>query len=450
MRSKRAGKLRFVVLLLFPLLLSCRADAGSGEKKAVNFFPENFESGDKRAYAAGDVALSTGLWRLKGCLIGNTAQDAKAENAALRLSGGGSATMLFDIYGEVKTVRFKYALFGKDKQTTLSLWYASDSSGRWQPVGTRLNVSNPGIAAASVPVHKKGALRFSIRNDGPQRANVDDFEVVMADGSTAAGRADHSKNTPTRDDNLALGNPSNAATDGAHANNYLLVRPQYALSYNNEKGKANWVSWHLSMAWRGTATRCDCFLPDGDLPHSFFHPASSDYSGSSLNRGHLCPSEDRTASADDNAATFLMTNITPQAHNLNQQAWQDLEQYARSLSARGNELYIVAGSYGRGGERKKGGITYSISGGRIEVPAHFWKIIVVLPVGGNDIARVSKDTRVIAVDMPNTHANVTGDWRDYRCSVKSIEEATGYRFLKKIPKEIAVSLVQKVDNGREP
>lgn len=50
---------------------------------------------------------------------------------------------------------------------------------------------------------------------------------------------------PTRDNNLALGNPSAATTN---ANNYLLDKGMYVLSYNAGRGGPNWVSWHLSKA----------------------------------------------------------------------------------------------------------------------------------------------------------------------------------------------------------
>ncbi|WP_212768221.1 hypothetical protein [Larkinella sp. C7] len=49
---------------------------------------------------------------------------------------------------------------------------------------------------------------------------------------------------PTRDANLALGNPSNA--NASQENNYLIEHPAYALSYNRSAGIANWCSWHSS------------------------------------------------------------------------------------------------------------------------------------------------------------------------------------------------------------
>ena len=63
----------------------------------------------------------------------------------------------------------------------------------------------------------------------------------------------------------------------------------------------------------------------------------------------MCPSDDRDGSDADNAVTFFMSNICPQAPNLNQQVWADLEDFARDLAADGNELYILSGGYGNGG-----------------------------------------------------------------------------------------------------
>ncbi|MEG4207203.1 hypothetical protein QUA20_25160 [Microcoleus sp. Pol7_A1] len=39
-----------------------------------------------------------------------------------------------------------------------------------------------------------------------------------------------------------LGNPSNAAPCVATTDNYLMVKPQFVLSYNSKTHTANWVS----------------------------------------------------------------------------------------------------------------------------------------------------------------------------------------------------------------
>jgi endonuclease G len=67
--------------------------------------------------------------------------------------------------------------------------------------------------------------------------------------------------------NLLLGNPSNAASSVASTDNYLMVKPQYVLSYNNKTHTANWVSWQLNKSWIGTADRKNDFRPDDALPN---------------------------------------------------------------------------------------------------------------------------------------------------------------------------------------
>ncbi len=238
----------------------------------------------------------------------------------------------------------------------------------------------------------------------------------------------------TRDSNMALGNPSQAGkTD---KDNYLVERTQYTLSYNNSRGGANWVSWHLSSAWKGDAPRSTDFKSDNDLPKNFYHATTRDYTGSGFDRGHLCPSDDRDGSIGDNEATFLMDNIIPQAPKNNQVTWKALEDYSRELAADGNELYIIAGAYGKGGVNKNGDKKLTIAKGKITVPSNVWKIIVVLPNGPNDVKRINTGTRVIAVDMPNVQSVSAQPWHHYKTTVDAIEEKTKLDFLSTVPVKI--------------
>jgi hypothetical protein len=53
------------------------------------------------------------------------------------------------------------------------------------------------------------------------------------------------------DVHLTMGNPNGAAADINQPNNYLMEKPEFALSYNRDYGRPNWVSWHLSDEWIG-------------------------------------------------------------------------------------------------------------------------------------------------------------------------------------------------------
>ncbi|GAA4013288.1 DNA/RNA non-specific endonuclease [Hymenobacter fastidiosus] len=251
--------------------------------------------------------------------------------------------------------------------------------------------------------------------------------------------------TATRDSHLTLGNPSGAVTNATYYTNYLLSKPQFAASYHRDRGIPNWVSWHLSSAWTGSTPRQDNFAADATLPSGWFRATSSSYTGSGFDRGHNCPSADRTGSVADNSATFLMTNMMPQAANNNQRTWAGLETYCRTLSDAGNELYIICGSYGTGGTGLNG-YTTTIAGGKITVPSNCWKVVVVLPNGSGDAARVTTATRVIAINTPNTQT-VNTSWSAYRTSVDAIEAATGYNLLSAVSATVQSTIESRVDNG---
>lgn len=238
---------------------------------------------------------------------------------------------------------------------------------------------------------------------------------------------------PSSDSHLTMGNPSGATADIGNPTNYLMTKPQYILSYHRDNGRANWVSWHLDTTWLGSAPRQDDYRADTSLPAGWYQVLQTDFSGSGFDRGHYTPSADRTSSIPDNSATFFMTNMMAQAPDNNQGPWEQLESYSRTLVNAGNELYIVTGCTGIGGTGSNGGVTMTVANGHVAVPAFTWKVIIVLPVGNNDVSRVNKNTRTIAVVMPNTQGIRTNDWRIYRMSVDAVEALTGFNFFSNVP-----------------
>ncbi|MGG6292926.1 DNA/RNA non-specific endonuclease [Leptolyngbya sp. AN02str] len=242
---------------------------------------------------------------------------------------------------------------------------------------------------------------------------------------------------------LLFGNPSEAVPSPHHENNYLIVRSQYAMSYNREKGIANWVSWQLNRDWLGSEPRSE-FMPDTSLPTGWYQVTTNDYTGSGFDRGHLVPAADRNRTRTDSQAVFLMTNIIPQAPDNNQGPWERLESYCRDLVRQGKELYIIAGSSEVGGVGSRGSRD-RIGNDRITVPALTWKIVVVLDRPGMTLADVTNDTRVIAVIMPNQQGIRETSWQSYRRSVDLIEQVTGYNFLSELPVGIQAVLETQTD-----
>ena len=249
---------------------------------------------------------------------------------------------------------------------------------------------------------------------------------------------------PPKNRNARWGLPGPAKADPQSKDTYLIDRPQYVLSYSDKKKTANWVAWNLVKADIGRVAR-GAFEEDPDLPKGFARVQYNTYTGSGLDRGHLCPSADRSATEADNDTTFLMTNVVPQSPACNQTGWERLESYCRDLAREGKDLYVVAGPWGSGGQTESGqkALTIGKRAPFVTVPAAVWKVVLVLP---NRAATPNKATaRLIAVWMPNDNT-VTDDWPQYRVPAVEVEKKTGLKFFPLIPDDVAKALKEKADD----
>lgn len=233
-------------------------------------------------------------------------------------------------------------------------------------------------------------------------------------------------------------------TPGGSANDRLLARPQYTLSYNPSRGAPNWVSWSLVKENFGNAGRCDCFSQDQSLPDDVDKISDADYRGALdglIDRGHLVQSDSRTSSVGDNATTFYMTNIIPQASENNQGPWQKFEEFLNDKAElEGKAVYVVAG-----GEypssvtylRSKEGAT------RVALPTWTWKVALVVD-RAKRLADVTSaaDVQAFAIRMPNdttpgVQASARGirnnPWETYKVTIDEVEARTGYDVFALLP-----------------
>lgn len=428
---------------------------------------ETFESGTKTAYADANVTLSTGSWDFNDALLGSLAGDVKDGNQAVRLRTGDIA-MNFDING-VTEISIKHAKYGTDATSTWQLLMSTDGGTTYTQLGTDITETSTTLVTDSFKVTAKTKVRFEIKKTGTTRIDIDDikFEGTGDPGITVGppdtGGADTTSSTtaatprgvtvgtdapPTSGDNsdLLMGNPSNATSAIVMMDNYLMDQGYYTESYNSTKGEPNWVSWHLDATnITNQSPRENNFAGFSGLPTGWFEVQSNGYSGSGFDRGHNCPSADRTSSVNANSATFLMTNMIPQAPNNNESTWANLENYLREQVLDGNEVYIIMGSYGQGGTGSKGSAN-TIDAGHVNVPSNVWKVAVIIPAGDNDISRVTTTTRVIAVNTPNINT-INSDWTKYIVTVKDIETATGYSLLTALPANVRTVLEAEKDSG---
>jgi endonuclease G, mitochondrial len=250
---------------------------------------------------------------------------------------------------------------------------------------------------------------------------------------------------------LTMGNPSAAVADTGQPNNYLMEKPEYALSYDRDLGRPNWVSWHLSDDWIGTLTRVDTFRADPAVPADWYRVQSFDFTGSGFDRGHMVPNADRDkeTSIPINQATFLMSNMVAQAPDNNQGPWAEFEGYLRTLTP-ADEIYVVAGGAGAGGTGSNGGVTMTVAGGHVSVPAQTWKVALVIPkADGDDLSRVTCSARTIAVILPNTQGIRNDLWESFLTTVDAVETLTGYDFFSNLPEPIQ-RCIEAGTNGTNP
>ena len=224
---------------------------------------------------------------------------------------------------------------------------------------------------------------------------------------------------------LELGIPrDNDTTD-----DYIIIRPQYALSYNQNLNVANWVAWELNKSWfSDTVSRYKGkFIKDTSLPQCFYRVIHDDYTNSGYDRGHLVMSLQRTNTIENNKSTFILSNVYPQAPDLNQGVWLRFEEYCNSLCLDSNkELFIYAG-----------GIFNSqlFINGKVAIPDSCFKIVVILEAG-QSLKDVKVDTRIITVVMPNIQGVFKDPWEKYLTTIRNIEYSTGYDFLNNVNTEI--------------
>ena len=253
------------------------------------------------------------------------------------------------------------------------------------------------------------------------------FAVIPATAPTTAIYGDH----------LAFGMP----VDGTPSDEIVLTKPQYVLGFNNTRGGPAWVSWTLDGSQFGAAPRCDCFSPDLTLPSGLTRVVDLDYRNGGYDRGHMVQSESRTTTDQENATTFLLTNILPQAAENNQGPWSKFENFLNDLARTGGkDIWVVAGGqYAATPGTLKGE-------GRVQIPDYTWKVAVILPSGASPASVDDlSDLQVIAIRMPNLvgatgPASATGirelPWQTFETSVDAIEAATGFDLLSALPEPL--------------
>jgi DNA/RNA endonuclease G (NUC1) len=343
---------------------------------------------------------------------------------------------------------------------------ACNSSSPPPPPGNSVSFSGRTLSDPPLPVGYEAQLFATERDAGnvvvpttftwtsetPAIASIDQSGVMHAlAAGTAVFRATAVDGT-TATDSLptivavasGVAYPGNAEfgepQDADPSDDFIVRHEQYTASYNPNRGEPNWVSYDLDAAHFGALDRCNCFTMDPDLPASFPHLSTADYTdsgafaGYGIDRGHMTRSFDRTTGTLDNARTFLFSNVVPQASDLNQGPWANMENDLGDLARFSDkEVYIITGPAGNKGTLK--------NQGKIVIPTSTWKVAVIMAhdAGLADVHDY-RDLQVIAVNMPNEPGVRNNDWHTYMTTVDAIEALTGYDLLALLPDDVEAAV----------
>jgi len=334
------------------------------------------------------------------------------------------------------------------------------------PVGNSLSFSGRVPTDPALPVGYEDQIFATLRSPGnvtipttitwtsetPAIASIDANGVMrsLAEGlatvrATATDGTTATYSLPTRvavasgvayPGNTEFGEPADADA----SDDFIVRHEQFTASYNANRGGPNWVSYDLDAAHFGPEDRCDCFTMDADLPATFPRITTNDYTGAGaaagygIDRGHMTRSFDRTTGSLDNARTYLFSNVVPQAADMNQGPWANLENDLGDLArVQGREVYIITGPAGNKGTLK--------NEGKVVIPTSTWKVAVILP-HDQGLANIHdyRDLEVIAVNMPNEPGVRNVDWNTYRTTVDEIEALTGYNLLALLPDDVEAAV----------
>lgn len=226
------------------------------------------------------------------------------------------------------------------------------------------------------------------------------------------------------------GAPRPASGAGDEVAFEVLRNTGYIAGYSESRRDPLWVSYRVfHVAQPNNLPRPPEFSPD---PRTTARVKSSDFTRSGYDRGHMCPNEDimRDYGRDAQLETFLLSNICPQAPELNEHVWERLEVAERRYAEDDGEVWVIDGPVFAD---LSGGHTPRLASG-IAVPSAFYKILVEnRPVGG---------VRVFSVIMPQD-VKGTEPPQQYVTSVAEIEKETHLDFLWKLDAATRGELEQK-------
>jgi endonuclease G len=194
----------------------------------------------------------------------------------------------------------------------------------------------------------------------------------------------------------------------------ILLRDNFALSYNTETRQADWAAYMLSRDMLNSKKiegRKD-FARDRETGMNA--PGPRDYSHSGYTRGHLVPSADMSFSESSKEQSYLMSNISPQIREFNGGIWRELEEHTRDWARKYKKVYVVTGPI-------FGKLPDSIGDSGVRVPESFYKVVMDID---------DPELKGIGFIIPNDKSEIP--LQNFAVSIDSVEALTGIDFFSNV------------------
>lgn len=200
----------------------------------------------------------------------------------------------------------------------------------------------------------------------------------------------------------------------ASANDQVIRRKHYALSYLEAHEQAEWVAYELTTEEvGGEEERSDDFREDPEVTTG--SATLKDYYRSGYDRGHLAPAGDMKFSEEAMSESFYMSNMSPQKPSFNRGIWRKLEAEVREQAVQNGSLYVITGPI-------FGNKVSKIGDSGVSIPQAYYKVL---------LDYTEPEVKAIAFLLPNQGSKK--DVYDFAVSIDSVEQLSGIDFFPALP-----------------
>jgi endonuclease G len=220
----------------------------------------------------------------------------------------------------------------------------------------------------------------------------------------------------------------------------VLDKGNFVVGYCDDFRNPAWVSYHVGPATDFRNFPSPAFRTDASTAARV---RDGDYTNSGFDRGHMAPkfALGSRFGAEGARSTFIMSNVAPQYHTLNDGQWGDLEEWIAGRKPPN----ATAATFIRGWADELGGVWVTVGPlfeeerdalpAGVPVPSGFFSIVVDEQANGQP--------RALAFIMPHVDERVDS-LTGFLKSIDEVETRAGLDFFHELPNSVEDALERSV------